>query len=61
MEVKLKQGEAKGVYQKPQLRKIELVADEVLGLNCKSPIEPDSFGPLSFECLPAGQCQQPGS
>ena len=46
----------KQVYEKPKLRVIDLVADEVMGIGCKTASSP---GPVTF-CA-AGPCAAIGS
>jgi len=56
----------KRAYQKPQLRKLALRADEVLVAGCKTPT--GGAGPIAGTCLTGGPggggggpCRQPGS
>lgn len=44
-------------YQKPELKTIELVADEVLGIGCKND---SSSAPTGFTCT-SNNCQITGS
>lgn len=46
-------------YEKPLLRIVDLVAEEVLGVGCKSVALPASAG-IAPPCA-AGGCQQDGS
>jgi len=45
-------------YEKPQLRTIELAAEEVLAVGCKLPTSPG--GPIGMTCT-AVPCLAPGS
>jgi len=52
----------KRAYEKPQLRKLALRADEVLVAGCKTP---QGAGPISGSCVKGGAgggpCRLPGS
>ena len=48
----------KAPYEKPRLRTIELVAEEVLGVGCKLPGGP---GPLAGTCTTGPKCVTPGT
>ena len=62
MEGELRRRHHKRVYEKPRLRRIDLLADQVLGVGCKVPYDHNSFGPLDFRCgRIADPCRQAGS
>jgi hypothetical protein len=58
--MKSKKGEdqEKEAYERPRLRTIELAADEVLAIGCKTATSPGA--PLIPNC-PASGCKEPGS
>ena len=61
--MKTKQGEktSKQPYEKPRLRTIELVADEVLAVGCKVRGGQSGFRNRGVSCLRPRQCYGKGS
>ena len=49
----------KRTYEKPNLRTIDLVAEEVLALGCKQPS--GSLGPIGTSCVSSPKCNKNGS
>ncbi len=56
-----KNNKAKKPYQKPRLRTIELVADEVLAVGCKVQNGTSGFGNAKATCAFPRQCFGEGS
>ncbi len=50
----------KAPYEKPQVVRMDLKAEEVLAVGCKGPGGPSNFGGLPA-CGPSRPCNQPGS
>jgi hypothetical protein len=53
-----KQKKIKKIYLKPEIRVIDLAADEVLAVGCKTPTGP---GKAQAVCLTPAPCTGPGS
>ncbi len=59
MKAEGKKGTRKRAYEKPKLRTIELVVEEVLALGCKLPS--GSLGPIGTSCVSQPKCYKLGS
>ena len=60
MEQGQKGDKKKRAYQKPRLRTIRLLAEEVLAVGCKTPNAPGSIPGTAISCLGV-VCAMPGS